>query len=241
MGGGKQVLEVIGRSRVSKLFVMRSLLLTDEEAHRPERYLEVPDEPAAEGLEGVTQNAEEVAAGVQEQLAVPLVGGRRPSDSSRMEAGGFGGSERRVSTGKGEGGGVRVSGEDEEGAGDEELRYHRQLRRYREYLQQEVRARGERREEREREREHVICGTFFSVHVWTFVDVDDVMNSFNESFVFSSVFRRCQSWFTFVFASPPPFKPHLSYPHRYRVSRVWPSSRRLFLPPTLPLPPLVLA
>ncbi|CAN0544830.1 unnamed protein product, partial [Ectocarpus sp. 12 AP-2014] len=40
-----QVLEVIGRSRVSKLFVMRSLLLTDEEAHRPERYLEVPDEP----------------------------------------------------------------------------------------------------------------------------------------------------------------------------------------------------
>ncbi|CAN0350961.1 unnamed protein product [Ectocarpus sp. 6 AP-2014] len=133
----QQVLEVIGRSRVSKLFVMRSLLLTDEEAHRPERYLEVPDEPAAEGLEGVTQNAEEAAEGVQEQLAVPLVGGRRPSDTSRMEAGGFGGSERRVSTGKGEGGGARVSGGDEEGAGDEELRYHRQLRRYREHLQQE--------------------------------------------------------------------------------------------------------
>ncbi|CAN0062130.1 unnamed protein product, partial [Ectocarpus sp. 12 AP-2014] len=137
----QQVLEVIGRSRVSKLFVMRSLLLTDEEAHRPERYLEVPDEPEAEGMEGVLQHPEEVAEGVQEQLAVPLVGGRRPSDTSRMEAVGFGGSERRVSTGKGEGGSARVSGGDEEGAGDEESRYHRQLRRYREYLQQERRSR----------------------------------------------------------------------------------------------------
>ncbi|CAN0105085.1 unnamed protein product, partial [Ectocarpus sp. 4 AP-2014] len=133
----QQVLEVIGRSRVSKLFVMRSLLLTDEEAHRPERYLELPDEPAAEGPEGFLKNPEEVAEEVQEQLAVPLVGGRRPSDTSRMEAVGFGGSERRVSTGEGEGGSARVSGGDEEGAGDEESRYHRQLRRYREYLQQE--------------------------------------------------------------------------------------------------------
>ncbi|CAM9852052.1 unnamed protein product, partial [Hapterophycus canaliculatus] len=46
-----QVLEVLGRSRVSKLFVMRSLLQREEDAHRPELYLRLPgtqEKPRAE-------------------------------------------------------------------------------------------------------------------------------------------------------------------------------------------------
>lgn len=38
-----QVLEVLGRSRVSKLVVMRSLLRGDEDAHRPDQYLDLGD------------------------------------------------------------------------------------------------------------------------------------------------------------------------------------------------------
>lgn len=143
---------MLGRSRVNKLFVMRSLLLREEEAHRPELYLR----PVDSGEGGGEGEGDFDAAGIVEQqgerLSVPLVGRRRPSDSAgpddRVAAvgGGGGGPGRR-------GGGARVGGEEGEGDGESEpggeLRYHRQLRRYREYLAEEVRER-----EGERERWH---------------------------------------------------------------------------------------
>eukprot|EP00903_Cladosiphon_okamuranus_P006237 g6122.t1 len=140
-----QVLEVLGRSRVSKLFVMRSLLLKEEEAHRPELYLGPPDTEQGEG-EG---DDDEANATEQqgERLVVPLVGRRRPSDAegpgdnAAVDGGGGGGGGRNRW-----GGGARVGGEGGEGDGASEprgeLRYHRQLRRYREHLAQE---RGSRR------------------------------------------------------------------------------------------------
>eukprot|EP00752_Nemacystus_decipiens_P012915 g11430.t1 len=144
-----QVLEVLGRSRVSKLFVMRSLLSREEEAHRPERYLRPLDSrEGGGGDDGDDCDDDDDEASMVEQqgerLGVPLVGRRRPSDAAGPDIAvdGGGGSQGR------RGGGARVGGEEgeREGEGDGEpageLRYHRQLRRYREHLAQE---RGSRR------------------------------------------------------------------------------------------------
>lgn len=153
---------MLGRSRVSKLFVMRSLLLREEEAHRPELYLQPLDSEEGDG-EG--EGDDDAAEQQGECLVVPLVGRRRPSDAAGLGdgsvtvggGGGVGGSRGRL------GGGARVGEEVEDGGGvgsssgdcgpGGELRYHRQLRRYREHLAQEVRDSRVCRSERERERE----------------------------------------------------------------------------------------
>lgn len=99
---------MLGRSRVNKLFVMRSLLRPDEDAHRPELYLEP-------GQTSWTNN--DPAPDSRDHPVISMAN----LHSDDAEAG----ISRAVSQESSEGG---------EGA----LRYHRQLRRYREHLRQEV-------------------------------------------------------------------------------------------------------
>ena len=107
-----QLLDVLGRSRVSKLVVVRSLLRVDEDAHRPEQYLD---------LEGFTWTDSSLGGGgVQGQPPVALVvnedGRREVSDAETKEA---------------------QDTADEAGR-QARSRYNRQLSRYREHLRRDV-------------------------------------------------------------------------------------------------------
>ncbi|CAM9364963.1 unnamed protein product [Scytosiphon promiscuus] len=116
-----QVLEVLGRSRVSKLFVMRSLLQREEEAHRPELYLRLP------GGEEEQQDAEEgrgaeAGRGRRRGKKRAAVRGRGDTRSINSETGDASGSDLSDA---------------EQAARSTAPLYHRQLRQYREYLRQD--------------------------------------------------------------------------------------------------------
>lgn len=115
-----QVLNVLGRSRVSKLFVMRSLLRTDEEAHNPDLYM--------------VKHGEEQGAQAHHTFGAE----RRPAALGRGNA--------RVAQGdKEEDNGPFDDEEEGQRAGGREsidlggsARFHQQLWSYREHLKTEV-------------------------------------------------------------------------------------------------------
>lgn len=135
---------MLGRSRVNKLFVMRSLLRTEEEAHCPELYM------ANEGDVDISSTVVEEGRQVYQKAAhggSSTSGGRGRGVSARMEESGeedeeMGGGDRvRASV---EGGGVERWG-DASSSGDGSrwddggpARFHRQLQRYRKHLQDQV-------------------------------------------------------------------------------------------------------
>lgn len=124
---------MLGRSRVSKLSVMRSLLSRNEDVHRPELYL---DSERSDPRRKTPDQEEEI------RREVPLVDveGSTHAGHGRGDGvvGGRGGDDLG---GSGLGGGRWGRGEEgERGSGrGGSLRYHQQLRRYREHLRREVR------------------------------------------------------------------------------------------------------
>lgn len=137
VGPCRQVLEVLGRSRVSKLVVMRSILSQEEEAHRPELYLELGNQDAWIDNDSDNGNGDGNDMTSDDFRVMPLGSGRRDVEGGVSAVVGGGG-------GGGEGAGVGRAAGAEEGseAGScgniGSSRYHQQLRRYRDHLRREV-------------------------------------------------------------------------------------------------------
>lgn len=121
---------MLARSRVSKLFVMRSLLRRDEEAHRPELYL--ADNESDTFLPRQTSNSDSEYP----DNAAAAASGDDDFPGALLWRGGGGGGTGERKEWDGEEGGAAVGG----GRRQEKVatRYHRQLRRYREHLRDQV-------------------------------------------------------------------------------------------------------
>lgn len=126
-----QVLDVLARSRVSKLFVMQSLLKSEEEAHIPALYLADSEEGEDESLGDDRRSATS-----EEGLPRALLGrGEASSSDSDMRAGetrNWCSDEAKVDDTAGD----TTWGKRKIGKGA--TRYLRQLERYREHLREQV-------------------------------------------------------------------------------------------------------